>query len=212
MTLHIGTWVWGTKYGPQYIDRLRNSVARNMSEPYQFHIWEADKRDNELTMVPGCFARLRAFDPEWQTSKGILPNDTLVVLDLDLIVTGSLRGIFDSGYGFRILQGVNSVNPCPFNGSVWALKAGYRPDVFSEFTLEKAKGIPWYAFPDDQAWFHYMMPNAASFGTKDGIYAFKKVGWPAGDNLPRDAKIVCFPGFRDPSQFKHLKWVQDNWR
>jgi hypothetical protein len=69
--------------------------------------------------VPGCFARSALFDPEWQARHGIEPGDRFVCLDLDLIVTGPLDGLFDRPEPFAILQGVNASNPCPYNGSVW---------------------------------------------------------------------------------------------
>ena len=211
--IHIGTWFWGKKYPQYYLERLKSSIARNLRDPYQFHIWEPEGQDLSLTKIPGCFARLRAFDPEWQQARGIKPHeDRVVVIDLDLVVTGSLDRLFDRDEPFTILQGVNATNPCPYNGSIWSLRAGTHSEVVSEFSLEKAGLAPWFAFPDDQAWFHHMIPNAGAFGVKDGIYAFKKPGWPSGSNLPKGARMVAFPGFRDPSQFTTLNWVKEHWR
>jgi len=142
-----------------------------------------------------------------------LHGDRIVCMDLDLIITGSLDPLFDRPEPFVILQGANSVNPCPYNGSMWMVKAEYRPDVWSDFTLDAATAVPWYAFPDDQSWFAHKLPNAAGWraGPQSGAYAFKKPGWPKGDGLPADARLVAFPGFRDPSQFTHLPWVRDHW-
>lgn len=212
MTLHIGTFVWGRKYPPHYIERLKAGVARNTTVPYRFHVWTPHPEDEELTRIPGCFCRLRALCPEWQASHGIEEGDRLVCLDLDLVVTGALDPLLAKREPFVILQGVNAVNPNPFNGSVWSLQAGYRPDVWSDFTLEKASKVTWYAFPDDQAWFHHKMPDAGAFGPRDGVYAFQKRGWPRGTALPANARIVAFPGCRDPSQFSHLDWVREHWR
>ena len=30
--------------------------------------------------------------------------------------------------------------------------------------------------------------------------------------VPEGARIVAFPGHRDPSKYQHLSWVRDNWR
>ncbi|TIV05127.1 MAG: hypothetical protein E5W02_28530, partial [Mesorhizobium sp.] len=91
------------------------------------------------------------------------------------------------------------------------LKAGYRPDVWHEFSLELAAKVPFHEFPDDQAWLADMLPDAGSFGPEDGVYAFQKRGWPKGEALPKNAKIVAFPGWRDPSQYVRLDWVQEHW-
>lgn len=210
--IHIGTWVWGDKYPPHYVDRLRAAVARHYSGPYRFHVWTPPAEDRVLTKIVGCFARLRAFDPEWQAAQGILRGERIVNLDLDLIITGGLNLIFDRDDDFAIMHGVNSTNPCPYNGSVWTLKSGYRPDVWSEFSLEAAAAVPWYAFPDDQAWFAAKIPDAGKIGPVDGVYAFKKPGWPPGCDLPKNARIVAFPGARDPQQFNWIPWIREHWR
>lgn len=211
--IHIGAWRWGDKYPQIYMDRLRASVARNFAGEYTFHEWAPEPEDKMLTMLPGCFARLRAFDPDWQMRHGIKPLDRIVNLDLDLIVTGPLAPIFGRKDNFAILQGVNASNPNPYNGSVWTLMAGHRPDVWQNFTLEKAKRISYFEFPDDQAWFHHMIPDAGAITPQsDGVYAFGKPGWPGGHHLPAGARIVCFPGFRDPKDVAWTDWAQKHWR
>lgn len=210
--IHFGTWSWGTRYPEHYIKRLQAGIARHVTEPHRFHVWKPSEEDMHLTRVQGCFARLRTFDPDWQKAHGITCGERIVCLDLDLVITGSLDGLFDKPLGFMILQGVNATNPCPYNGSVWALHAGYRSDVWSDFSLDAAARVPFYAFPDDQAWFAAKMPLAGRLGPADGVYAFKKPGWPAGTDLPKNARIVAFPGHRDPSQFTWVPWVSEHWK
>lgn len=210
--LHLGCWLWGTKYPGHYIDRLATSIRRNLSGPYQFHVWKPLAEDEHLTHIPGCFARLRTFDPAWQFEYGIHPGDRIVVMDLDMVVTGSLDGLFDRAEPFCILQGVNAVNPVPYNGSLWMLRAGYRPDVWSEFTVEKAEALPKFTIADDQNWLAHKLPDAGAFGPDCGVYGFQKPGWPKGDKLPSNARLVAFFGHRDPSQFTHLPWVKKHWQ
>jgi len=216
MSLHIGTWCWGSRYGREYVDRLESAVVRNYSHAFSFHCWAPEPEDRHLTEIPGCFARLRTFDPTWQLRNGIAHGDRIVVLDLDLIVTGRLDdGVFDRDEPFVIWKGANQSNPNPLNGSVWMLKAGYRPDVWLDFTVRAASALPFYAFPDDQNWFlHKFGPDCAGWqcGPESGIWSFAKRGWPKDNRLPEGAKIVAFPGSRDPSQFQHLDWVRQHWR
>lgn len=210
--IHIGTWAWGTKYPSHYVERLSSGVARNLKQPFRWHEWRPEDEDEHLTRIQGCFARLRTFDPQWQARQGIEPGDRIVCLDLDLVVTGPLDRVIEVAKPFAILQGVNSSNPNPFNGSVWMLDAGHRPDVWSDFSVSAASRVPYYAFPDDQAWFHYKVPEAGRIGAEHGVYAFQKPGWPKGCALPTGACIVAFPGHRDPGQFQHLDWVRSHWR
>lgn len=228
--LTVCTFFWGGKYEVEYVKRLARGVRRHLQQPYRFVVITDDVmgkgvasivsepahgawpiEDPELTEVPGCFARLRLFDPVWQGKRGI--TGRIVCIDLDAIVTGPLDPLLNRAEPFLILKGANSANPCPYNGSLWMLRAGYRPDVWTDFSLDVAARMPFYEFPDDQAWFHHKMPNENGWkaGPHSGVYAFKKPGWPNGDDLPKDARLVCFPGRRDPSQFTHLKWVREHW-
>lgn len=209
MQLIIGTWLWGSKYPGFYVTRLADSLRRHMKGRYQFQIFRPGPDDGPL--LPGCLVRLKMFSPEWQKAHGIPPNCRIVCMDLDLVITGPLDPLFDRDDPFTILQGVNAANPCPYNGSLLMLRSGYRPDVWEDFSLEKAKKIPFYSFPDDQAWLADMLPGAAAYGPSDGVYGFRKPGWTTGDELPNNARVVSFFGSRDPAQFLHLPWVRKHW-
>jgi hypothetical protein len=210
--IHVVTWVWGDKYPQHYVDKLKRAVTRNLSEPHEFIVAKPFDEDKHLTEIQGCFARLRNFDPAWQKSNGIEEGDTILSLDLDNLIVGNIDHLVTRLEPFVILQGVNAMNPNPFNGSVWSLKAGYRRDVWTDFSVERAKQVPFFAFPDDQAWFHHKIPDAASFTPKDdGVYGFQKPGWPEDDKKPSNSSVVCFFGKRDPSQFQHLEWVRRAW-
>ena len=174
--LCVSCWRWGTKYPDAYVDKLRASVARNLSLPYEFRVFTPEPEDQGLTQIPGCFARLRAFDPAWQAAQGFGPGDRIVCLDLDLVVTGSLNLLLSRPEPFAILSGVNSANPCRMNGSVWWTAAGYRPDVWSDFSVGAVSRLPCHDFPDDQLWLEHKLPDGAEITTADGVYAFQKRG------------------------------------
>ena len=224
--LTVCTWLWGyDKYSVADVWRLRKGVGRHLKQPHRFMVMTERERphfllngverhaikDPELTRVDGCFARLRMFDYGWQRTRGV--DDRLACVDLDAVVTGPLDPLFDRDETFVILSGANSVNPCPFNGSVMMLRPGHHGEVWSSFSQQAAQSIPYYKFPDDQGWLHAMLPDAATWkaGSASGIYAFKKPGWPVGDELPRDARMVVFPGRRSPAKFTHLTWVRQHW-
>lgn len=208
----IATWRWGQKYDGHYVERLKSALMRNIKQEFRFGVFSPEEEDDYLTKVPGCFCRLRMFDPEWQEKHGI--SGRLVCVDLDVVVTGELDEAFDRPEKFVILQGANSSNPCPFNGSMMMLRTGSRPDVWKDFSLKRAEEVPYFEFPDDQAWLAHKVPDAGGWkaGPESGIYAFQKPGWPKGDGLPAGAKLVAFPGWRDPSRFAHLDWVKRHWQ
>jgi hypothetical protein len=222
VALVICTWLWGEKYGPDYVRKLAAGVRRNLNQPHRFIVitdrdidikgvstFEIPQVDRYLLRENGCFVRLRMFDPIWQKLTQI--HDRLVCLDLDLVVTGCLDPLFDRTSDFTILQHINSTNPCPFNGSAMMLRAGCHSDVWSDFSLRAAAQVPFHAFPDDQGWLWHKIPDANAWTPEDGVYGFKKREWPSGDALPENARIVAFPGWRDPSKFMHLDWVKKHW-
>lgn len=213
--LIVGTWFWGSKYPTEYVEKLKAGVQRNLKVPYEWMVWHPEPEDRHLILLPGCFCRLRMFDPNWQAKHGIAPGDRIVCLDLDSVVTGSLDMLFDRYDTFSILLGANAANPCPYNGSVFMLRAGYHEEVWSDFSLAAAKAVRYHEFPDDQGWFWHKLPNAAGWpvGARSGIYAFQKPGWPPGTALPREARLVAFPGWRDPGKFaEHVRWIREHWR
>lgn len=222
--LTIVTWLWGRKYGAGYVERLAAGVARNLAREHRFlcvterdlavrfspGIERSTIQDPELLLVRGCFARLRMFDPEWQREHRV--DDRILCLDLDVVVTGSLDSLAGRSDSFAILQGVNARNPCPFNGSVILLRAGHHREVWRDFSLERAGELPRHDFPDDQGWLHHVIPSAGKIGPADGVYAYRKPGWPRDDKLPANCAIVAFPGHRDPSQFESTSWIREHWR
>lgn len=213
MALIVSTWLWGDKYGPDHVARLARGVRKHLCQEHRFCVFNPYPQDVALTQMPGCFARLRMFDRQWQKVHGLKEGDRLVGMDLDTVITGPLDSLFDRDEPFVILQGANAANPCPFNGSLQMLRAGAHQEVWSDFSLEAAKTMPFYEFPDDQGWLWHKLPDAAGWkaGPDSGVYAFQKPGWPRGEALPADARLVVFPGWRDPSKFTHLPWVKDNW-
>jgi hypothetical protein len=212
--LHISCWLWGDKYSDSHVAKLAAGIARHTTQPYRWSVFEPEPEDVYLTKLSGCFCRLRMFDPEWQRRHDIEICERLVCLDLDSVVTGPLDALFDRPELFVILQGANASNPCPFNGSIMMLRGGYHPDVWTEFSLEAAQTIPRFEFADDQGWLWHKLPDAAGWkaGAESGIYAFHKPGWPGGTALPKGARLVVFPGWRDPSLFTDVPWVQEHWR
>lgn len=223
MSLTVVTWWWGDRYDVEFIERLAAGLKKHLHQEHQLIVvsgrpgvsWVGIKvvpiPNPELTKDRGCFARLRMFDPGWQESIGA--GERIACIDLDVIVTGELDPLFNRPEQFVILQGANAANPCPYNGSIWFLRKGYRPDVWSDFSIEAASKIKKYEFADDQGWFWHKMPDAAGWkvGPTSGIYAFKKPAWPQGDDLPKDARLVVFPGWRSPEKFTALPWVQKHW-
>jgi len=157
-------------------------------------------------------------DASWRTRTGRVQGWIGArSLDLDLALTGRLDDLLVTDSTFKILKGANAVNPNPFNCSVMLLRAGAHPEVWTDFSLEKANAVPFHEFPDDQGWIWHKLPNADTWpvGAESGIYGFHKPGWPQGIynyGLPNDARIVAFIGKRKPEMYSGLSWMKKYWR
>ncbi len=214
--IHVVTFRWGDKYGPEYVERLRAGVARNLKANHRFLCIGDDmpiENPELLSVRDGCYVRLRCFDPEWQARHGI---ERLVWLDLDVVITGPLDPLFCRPEALVVLRG-GHFNPNPINGSVLMLKAGAHPEIWHDFTVEHAEKVStvkgfWRG--SDQTWIAHKMPaDTPGWTHTDGVYGFKKPGWPnRNGNLPGNARIVIFPGHRDPAHMlDELAWVRQHW-
>jgi hypothetical protein len=153
-------------------------------------VFAPEAEDEYLTKLPGCFARCACSIRNGRHKHGL--TGRIVSIDLDAVITGPLDPLFDRPEPFVILHGGNAANPCPFNGSMFMLRAGAHPDVWRDFSLKRAEEAPRHEFPDDQGWLAYMLPKAAGWtiGEVSGVYCFQKPGWPSGDALPAGARLA----------------------
>lgn len=224
--LHIVTWLWGTKWPAIYAERLFAGVRRNLAQPFNLILMSdrlerngadavhlIDEADAPYVALPGCLARMRMFDKGWQDRIGAVKGDLIVNMDIDCIITDKIDHLFDVRNEFTIMQGYNTTNPCPFNGSLWTFRARERHDVWNDFSIEAHSkfNVPIHSIADDQGWLHHKFPKASAYTSQDGVYCLKKRMWPGSrKRLPQDACLVAFPG-RDPGKYQEIGWVKENW-
>lgn len=208
--LHIVTWLWGHKYPTEYYRRLSSGLKRNIKQDYEHHFVAPEIEDLPYTEIPGCFCRLRMFDYAWQERMGFKPDDRIVQMDVDTIITGNLDTLFDRNEDFVIMQG-GSYQPCPYDGALWMQRAYTNEEVWTGFNLNEAAKTQFHEFPDDQGWLASMLPDAAGWQCGDEVFVYKKPGWPKDDILPERAKLVTFAGKRRPDQITNLDWVRKHW-
>lgn len=228
MTLFVCSWLWGMKWPGIYADRLLAGLRRNIAQDFRSVLitdqpinGSADivcpikEEDRAFLLHPGCLIRMRMFDPAWQARIGARQGDRIVCVDVDAVVIGQLDPLFDRDDEFTIMQGFNQTNPCPFNGSLWMFRAGERHDVWTDFGIDAHKryGVPIHSIADDQGWLHFKFPDAKAYTPKDGVFAFKKIGWveeKGRRKLPDNARFVAFPG-RDPGKYPEVDWIKRHW-
>lgn len=233
--LRVVTWKWNTpgyrsSYGPAQVNVLRSMVARHYPDPHEFICCTDDPTglDSRIRFVPlwndfadlghpsgprypSCYRRLRAFDPDI----GQVFGDRFVSLDLDCVIVDDLRPLWNRPEAFVGWHGTHARNS--FNGSMFLMTAGARPQVWTEFnprkSPERAQRAGYYG--TDQAWISCCLGSKeARWSDADGVLSYRLHVAPAAGRLLPNARVIFWNGKSDPwgEESQRLDWVRDNWR
>lgn len=131
----------GQFYGPEYVNRLYNMVARNTKRPFRFVCFteSRDGLDESIECRPlpyhlrGWWCKIPLFAPPMS-----IEDDQIVCMDLDIVIVGNIDWLLDYRGNFAILnyhwKTVHDVDaPKYYNGSLWSLKPGYGSHVWENF-------------------------------------------------------------------------------
>lgn len=233
--LSVVCWKWKppagyrSTFGPETVNVLRAMVRRHYPAPHRFICVTDDGAGigNDVEILPlwndhagvvnpwgarqpSCYRRLRAFAKEAEALFG----KRFVSLDLDCVLTGDMRPVWDRAEDF-VIWGDTSPRT-PYNGSMFLLRAGARCAVWDDFDpkTSPAKSRAMGYFGSDQAWIGARLgPLEAKWSQGDGVYSYrndiKRLG-----GLPDDARIVMFHGAVDPwsAEAQQLAWVRECYR
>jgi hypothetical protein len=154
---------------------------------------------------PNCYKRLNLFrrDAEAVFGKRILSIDLdcLILRELDPLITDD---------DFRIVDGFSA----PYNGSMFMLRSGSRPQVWDKFDPATSPKIANSQvmksgrnyLGSDQAWISYIIPGEKVWGRSDGVYLFHDAN--KNEEILKAARVIFFPGLRkpwDPHMSKYSK-------
>jgi hypothetical protein len=215
----IVCWKWRapadyhTAFTADQVNVLSRMVARHFHHPFRFLCVTDDAigLDPAIEAVtlgpefrdvpsphgprhPSCYCRLRAFHP----AIGAVFGPRFVSLDLDVVITGDVTALWLRPEPFVIYGGTLPTNP--YNGSMFLLSAGARPQVWQRFnptvSPRQAKMAGYYG--SDQAWISYCLgPNEARWGVRDGVYSYP-VNLKGRPDLPHNARLVVMHGRKKP--------------
>ncbi len=220
-----------SNYGGQQVNVLRRMVRRHYPEPHRFicvtddptgidagieivPLWDdhAEVPNPSFKDGPSCYRRLKVFSRDI----GIVLGERFICIDLDVVITGDLRPIFnrkESFVGWR-----NPVPAWPLNGSLFMLDAGARPQVWETFDPETSPALSSRAGMrgSDQGWMSYTLGwDEAMVDHHDGVISYQKECKRLAGRLPRGARIVVFWGALDPWSplaQKRSPWIKEHYR
>lgn len=225
MTKIILCMKWGTKYGPEYVNRLNSMISRNISGDHQL-ICMTDRADGidaavlttalpELgcptpTNTPGRWRKVAI----WGQSSIAGYSGTALFLDLDSIIVNNIDSYFSFGNPNDVLLERNWARPLSRLGqtSVFRFQIGTHTEILKRFQDNPQAIADQYHYEQ-----HYITASA-----KQSL-KFWPQGWTRhfrlhclgpmplrlfrAAKLPRRAKIITFPGGPNPAEARLGKWT-----
>lgn len=153
---------WGDAYGPEYVNRLRNGVARNLAYLHRFICFTDDAAGIdpgiEVFPLPSLGLPPEHKDLRWR-KLALLGKDvfglkgTALFLDLDLVVVDRLEPFFDHPGKLLIIRDMDLFRSKPLrklnpardrflnrvgNSSVFRMEMGAHSDILDEFVNDPA--------------------------------------------------------------------------
>lgn len=224
-----------SQYGPEQVLTMRSMIARHYEAPHRFvcvtddaagleavetvPLWPdfADVPSPHGLHNPSCYRRLKLFAPEACALLGVAPGARLINIDLDMVIVGNLQALFDRPDDFIIWGQSDFPKTQWYNGSLWMLRAGTRPQVWTAFNPKTSPKEATRAGKrgSDQGWLsHILGPNESTWSTSEGVYSYRvhlsKRGW----TLPENARVIAFHGRVDPWSYEAQQhaWVREAYR
>ena len=140
---------WGTRYGPEFVNRLNKSIQKHTKKPTQLICFTDDQTgiDDQIKCYPLPNINLPKIISEtpwrklsvWQFPLQNLTGDVLF-LDLDIVITGNLDQFFDYKPGkYCVIENWTQIGKNIGNTSCFRLPIGKYPYVFNEFQKNPEK-------------------------------------------------------------------------
>lgn len=231
---------WGTKYGPEYVNRLYGMVARHLRGAFHFVCLtdSAAGVRQEVRCLPIPSLDLPAGIPErgWTKLTTFTADlhglqGTALFLDLDVVIVGDITPFFDAPGEFLIIHDWKRPWRITGNSSVYRWQLGAHAAVLDEFraTHEAVR----QRLRNEQAFLSEVMHKQGLLGYWPAAWckSFKYhciPRWPTNywraPLLPADARIIVFHGEVNPPDavagrrnrrlrfMRPAPWVSQHWR
>ena len=216
---HILCMKWGTKYGPEYVNRLYAMVRRHLSGDFNFVCLTDDKQGIRsevqclpipplaLELAPGqvdrAWKKLTTFEHDLHGLRG-----RALFIDLDVVIVGSLDAFFKYPGEFLIIH--DYARPwrrrrITGNSSVYRFELGAHPDVLAHFRAHMDEVQAQYR--NEQTYLSDFLHKQGKLGywPEGWCPSFKYHGIPAWPTnywrepfVPTDARIMVFHGECNP--------------
>lgn len=229
--LSVCTWLWGTTFGPEYVNRLFAGVARHYDGPFT-PICITDQPAGidphiQIVPLPAEFAWLpRCCRRIWQYSRARVETfgSRMLVLDLDTVFTGNVTSLFSRSEPLVLLrmEYAEVYSPAMVLMDTGILHGFYEVFADNPEALRQATGE---RHASDLAMLNYFLSGLTVpvWTRADGIVTYFGKGYerfvptwgigPRTDRLPSDARVVILGSVDMPGLEAHPPpWFAEHWR
>lgn len=231
---------WGTKYGPEYVDRLYGMVRRHLRGDFRF-VCFTDRPDSirpeveclplpSLALPPGIpergWNKLSTFAADLNGLRG-----TALFLDLDVVIVDDITPFFEAPGEFLIIHDWKRPWRITGNSSVYRFRIGAHADVLDEFrsTVEEVRR----GFRNEQSYLSDKLHRQGllNYWPRDWCVSWKYHCIPRlpsnfwrTPGVPRGARILIFHGVMNPPDAlagrrngnwrfaRPAPWIAEHWR
>ena len=231
---------WGTKYGPEYVNRLYAMVRRHLRGDFDF-VCLTDRSDGVLAEVR-CLPIPPLALPEGIPERGWTKlttfaadlhglRGTALFLDLDVVIVDDITPFFEQPGDFLIIHDWKRPWRITGNSSVYRFQLGAHPDVLERFRAEHEQVRA--RLRNEQAWLSEVMHEQGrlSYWPAAWCASYKYhciPTWPLNyfrtPHIPAGARILIFHGVINPPDAlegrsshpwrrpRPAPWIADHWR
>jgi hypothetical protein len=231
---------WGTKYGPEYVNRLYAMVARHLRGPFKFVCLTDDGQGvrPEVLIHPipevqlkaakrdGGWKKLTTFEADLYGLRG-----TALFLDLDVVIVDDITPFFEVPGEFLIIHDWKRPWRVTGNSSVYRFELGAHADVLAEFRADPEGARA--RFRNEQAFLSDVIHRQGKLKYWDDAWcaSYKYhciANWPLNyftvPRIPKGARIVIFHGVMNPPDAlagrnngnwrmtRAATWIGDHWK
>lgn len=231
---------WGTKFGPEFVNRLHSMVCRHLHRPHRFICFTDDPTGltpegietfplPPMDLPPGKERGWRKLST-FQSPLYDLTGPTLF-LDVDLVIVDNIDAFFDHPGEFCIIKDWGRPWRITGNSSVYRFEAGTRPEIYADFmaNIDQVKR----EVRNEQEYLtrEIHRKGLLQYWPRDWCVSFKHtcmspfpLNYLTVPPIPPGAKIVVFHGNPNPADalvgkgkgiWRHVRptpWIADHWQ
>ena len=217
--LNIVCFKWGNKFGPEYVNKLHNSVKRNVTIPFTFTCFTDDPEGVECDTQPFLTDL-----PSWWYIIGLFNEnhdfeDKVLYMDLDTVITDNIDHILSLDVDFAMTEEFYRPNGLQTTFIMWKPERYYF--VYDKLrTRVNANSNP-HLFGGTNGFIEKFVPREeVTILQKEFPKEFISYKVHVRDNHPRawdmpgdlnTAKVICFHGKPMPHEVSNLPWMKEHW-